>query len=68
MVASLLEPRVKGLLYGDNSDLDYIMTESHFEDLLDDGMDHMIAQVHKHRVNYNRDDAEKGIVLSYFVF
>ena len=63
MVASVLDPRVKGLLHGDKSDLDYIMTESHFEDLLDDVVDHMIAQVHENGANDDGDDAEKGIVL-----
>ena len=39
------------------------MTESHLGDLLDDIVDHIIAQVHEHGPNDDRDDAEKGIVL-----
>ena len=44
VVAFLLGPRVKGLLYGDTSDLDYIMTGGHFEHLLDEVLDHIFKK------------------------
>ena len=48
-VASLLDPRIKALLSGEQEGVDYMMLSGQYDELKADVADHMIAQVHKNR-------------------
>ena len=48
-VASLLDPRIKALLSGDQEGVDYMMLPEQYDELKADVVDHMIAQVHENR-------------------
>jgi len=63
VVASLLDPRVKGHLGGTSDNAEYIMLPDHFEALRLDVVDHMIAYCLEHSIhgdNCNADPVDSG--------
>ena len=59
-VASFLDPRVKGLLHGNNDNFPYIMLPDQYEDLKRDVIDHMIALVYENKDSKEQDNGNKG--------
>ena len=59
-VASFLDPRVKGLLHGNNDNFPYIMLPDQYEDLKRDVIDHMIALVYENKDSEEHDNGNEG--------
>ena len=58
VVASLLDPRVKGHLGGTDDNADYVMLPDHFEALRLDVVDHMIAYCLNHTGSMEKNNTD----------